>query len=422
MVNSSSWMYTILPISAISGGLSVILPLYILLLKGTVFDVAMAITLFELISIPASLLWGDLTDKLDKTKLFILISIIGLFPVLIIFYLLEFVPVIETFYGIYAFIATASSPAINILIMSNRRSRTLPRYFSRYSVLAIIGSLAGMLPGLFIGDGFVKQYLLILLLINVISLVMAVFLINADKRTPKKDHAKTVKKSFAILNMLSKTPYILTGHALIDRIHSGMKDSKKRNIYVLLTAIALFNAGLYLFNSSYIPYLSEHSINYTGIFAINIINNAAQLGVYVLVLSFISKIMLERSYRISTLARGASYIMAVMPLFIVQRYFFSLNLLSYLVSGLAYALWNISSSVLLYTEIKNMHKGHYIGLWTAILGLSAVIGAFLSGIISSTIGYVETFASATVIIFCSFIVFERFENAKKYASNKYRYT
>lgn len=413
MKDSSAWMYTLLPISAISGGLSVILPLYILLLGGTVYDVGIAITLFELISIPASLFWGDLTDKLDKTKIFILVSILGLFPVLLIFYLFAFVPTIESFYGIYAFLATASSPAINILIMSNKRNPALPKYFSRYSVLSIVGSLAGMFPGLFIDGSFVREYLLILLLINAVSLIMAISLVKADKNRPLEANIKEVKHSFAILNMLSVTPYILTGQILIDRLRAGLTNRKTRNIYVLLGTIALFNLGLFLFNASYIPYLSTNSVSNSGIFLINIINNGAQLGVYALVLSFVKRLKLKESYKASTLVRGAGYGLALLPLFAVQNYFFAINVIAYMISGIAYAFWNISSSVLLYTQIRNLGRGHYIGLWTALLGFSAVLGAFFSGFISSTLGYIETFSLAIAAMLFSFLVFTHLQSLER---------
>ncbi len=406
MKDSSAWMYTILPISALSGGLGVLLPLYILDLHGTVYNVAIAITLFEFISIPASILWGELTDRLNKIKLFVLISIIGLFPILLIFYLLAFVPVIEGAYGVYAFIATASSPAINILIMSRKRNPALPKYFSRYSVLSISGSLIGTIPGLFISDVFIKPYLLFLVLLNVVSLILALLFIKSDKfLKPAEEHRKSVRKSFAILNMLSVTPYQLTGQQLIERIRSGLKNEKIRHIYALLATISLFEVGLFLFNTSYIPYLSANSVSYNDIFLINIMNSLAQLSVYLLVLSFIRKVNLDSYYKMSTIVRSIGYVVAFVPVMLLPAYFLAFNLAGYFIAGIAYAVWNVASSVLLYIEIKDIGKGHYVGVWAALLGLSAGVGAFLSGVISSQIGYVATFSAAIATLFVSFLIF-----------------
>lgn len=407
-------MYTILPISAISGGLGVLLPLYILELHGNVYNVAIATTLFELVSIPASIFWGELTDRLNRVKLFILIAIIGLFPVLLIFYLLAFVPVIEGTYGIYALIATASSPAINILIMSHKRNPALPKYFSRYSVLAIAGSMIGTVPGLFINDGFVKLYLLFLVALNFAALAMALLLINSDDRikSPEK-HRKTVKRSFALLNMLSKAPNILTGQPLVERIRAGLRNKKTRHIYALLATISLFSAALYMFNTSYVPYLRANAVAYNNIFLISILNGIAQVCIYLLVLSLIKRVNLNIYYRASTLIRGIAYLMTFLPIMVLPAYFLMFNLAAYFLAGLAYAVWNVASSVLLYIEIKNLGRGHYLGIWVAFLGLSAVVGAFLSGVISSLFGYVTTFSVAAFLLFASFLVFSRTERLRK---------
>ncbi len=406
MANSSAWMYTILPISAISGGLGVLLPLYILASHGSVYNVAIAIALFELVSIPASLFWGDLTDRLGKIKFFILVSIIGLFPILLIFYLIAFVPAIEGIYGLYAFIATASSPAINLLIMSHKKNPALPRYFSRYSILSISGSIIGTIPGLFLGAGFIKDYLMLLLVFNVVSLGLTMLLVRPDKaKAIEPTYKKSANRSFAVLNMLSYTPYILTGYRLIEKIRAGLSNKKIRNIYILLASIGLFDVGLYLFNTSYIPYLSAHSISFSNIFLVSILNGVAQLGVYAAVISFIRKINLGTSYLASNIIRVGGYLLAVIPALAIPIYFLAFNMVGYAVAGVGYAIWNMASSVILYTQIRDLGRGHYIGVWVAILGASAVVGAFLSGVLSSDFGYIATFSAAIMAVIASLLVF-----------------
>ncbi len=401
---SSAWMYTVLPISALSAGLSILIPLYILFLKGTVYDVGVATAVYALVEIPSSIFWGNLTDKIKKTKLFILLSIIGVFPILLILYFISYVPVVYTVYGLYSFVATASSPAINILIMSKKKTRTLPKYFSRYSIIVIIGSLLGLIGGLLINYGMLKQYLLFLLAVNVTALLAAMFLIESDNLPEKIENELAVKRSFSVLNMLSVTPHILTGHALLERLHKGLRNHKRTDIYLLLLMIALFNLGLYLFNTSYIPYLYAYGVNYSGIFSINISNMIAQLIIYTVVMSLVKRIRLGRYYKLSTITRSISYVIAMIPAFIVTQLFLSVNILAYFVAGIGYAMWNITSSVMLYERIKHTYPGHYIGLWVAILGLSGVVGAFMSGIISSIDGYFATFVISIAAIILSLIV------------------
>ena len=106
--------------------------------------------------------------------------------------------------------------------------------------------------------------------------------------------------------------------------------------------------------------------------------------------------------------------------FFTTTYFFTVNAIAYTAAGAAYALWNVTSSVLFYTLIKNMKKGHYIGIWIAMLGAAAVAGAFLSGLISSLFGYTSTFSLSIVAILASFLIFiyaEKYHDGLKRKTN-----
>ena len=401
-------MYTIAPISAVGTGLSIIIPLYILALHGNVLEVGFAVTLYNIVAIPSSLLWGKLTDKFggNNHRLFIVSSIIGVFPILFILGLAYGPHVIEASYGLYALVATAASPSINILVMGTKRNPNLPRFFSRYSVYGIVGSLFATIPGLLVGSQIVV-YLDILIAINFIGLMLAFFTIKEMKpNAVPKAEARRVHALFPILNMLSTLPNLLTGQRLIEDLHN-IFNVKHRNLYLLLLAIALLNGAMNLFNTSYIPYLQSFGLSYSSIFSINIANSVAQLLVYLaLAYLVLRKINLHRYYSISVLTRGASYIFMALPLIATVGAFFYINLAGYAIAGIAYAMWNIASSVLLFDHIRGRNAGYNIGIWLAVLGLSAVAGSFASGIISQEAGYIYTFLMASVVTFLSFVVFD----------------
>ena len=207
--------------------------------------------------------------------------------------------------------------------------------------------------------------------------------------------------------MISVTPFLLTGHGLIKRITGSLKDKKIRSVYTLLSSVALFNAGLYLFNTSYIPYLNKNFVTYGGIFSINVGNSVGQLLVYTVLIGLLSRMKLESYYKISAWVRILSYSIVFLPILSFVGDIFYINLAAYSIAGIGYGLWNVSSSVLLYSHIKKMRPAHYIGIWSAILGVSAVAGSFLSGFISTYVGYEYTFLSAIVAIFISLAIFDK---------------
>lgn len=405
----STWLLTVISVSAVGSGLSVIIPLYILALHGSVLNVGFAVTLYNLVAIPSSLFWGRMTDRFGtkRHRLFIIGSILGIFPVLLILRFVTGPHAVEAVYGLYALVATAASPSINILVMGTKRDPSLPKFFSRYSIFGIFGSLLAMIPGLMIGQSGILYYLYFLLAVNAVGLVLASVTIKELKpRQMHKERIKAVHRLFPALNMLSTLPNVLTGHLLVERLHR-IFDKRHRNFTILLAAIALFNGGMNLFNTSYIPYLRKFGLGYGPIFAINIVNSFFQLSVYLVVAYALTKRdNLHKYYSISAWVRGASYIIVIVPLFVAFGTFFYANIAGYAFAGIAYSMWNIAASVLLYNSIRSRKNvGYYIGIWVAILGLSAVLGSLASGFMSHYSGYVSTFVLAAIVTFLSAATF-----------------
>ncbi len=403
-----NWMYTVIPYAAIGSGLSIIIPLYILSLKGTVFDVGVAITAYYIVSIPSSLLWGKLTDRLGRTKMFILLSLLGTLPVILILYFLASVTVLQLDYGLYALMATAAAPAINILVMGTKRDPSVPKHFSRYSTMSIIGSIIAFFGGIFVSYTTLVYYLDFLLALNIAALVMAYLLVRSlPKKVVSEARMKNARSAFISLKMISSLPHIMTGMALIERIHKSMRKKRTRNIYNLLFAISLFSLGAVMFNTSYTPYLIRFGLTYGDVFLINALNGIAQLLIYAVVMYFVVEVLLRRYYALATLTRSIAYFLAILPIFIFATAFFQINIIVYFIAGLAYAYWNISGSVMLYDNIRGRHKGYYIGVWEAMIGGTAIIGAFLSGVISATLGYSYTFAIAILLNIVSIAIFRK---------------
>ena len=301
MENNKYWLSVIFPIAAISSGFSVIIPLYILELHGNVVDVSLATTAYALAVIPASLFWGELTQRLKKIKLFIMLSVIGVIPLILLLYFLHSITLAIIIYAVYAFILTASSPAINILIMNRRKKTVLRSYYGVYGLMSIIGNIIGYLPGILLFNDVIARYLLILFAFNTVSLVFAILFIKEEKTRIDKEKIDTVHKLFPILNSISKFPQILTGHNLIIELANIRKRKKTVRIMTIFAAIALVNFGMYLFNTSYIPFLYSYKISYSDIFIINMLNGFGQVIIYLIFMLGRAKNTL-RHYRLSNLS------------------------------------------------------------------------------------------------------------------------
>ncbi len=401
----NKWLSVVIPVSALSSGLSVLIPLMILSSKGNVFNVGFVITLYTLVGIPASLFWGRLTDKLRNIRLFVLFSIISIFPELIILYFISNYKVIIISYALYSFLATAASPSLNILVIGRRRNSSLSSYFSLYSIFIIIGGIFGMLPGLLIDSKYLYLYLLFLIFVNFISFILAFRFIRPEfNKLMENRRIVHINRSFSILNMLTTTQFLITSHRLIHKLSFIIENRKSRMIYEFLLVISIFELGIYLFNTSYIPFLYHYSLDYSQIFLINIFNLIGQTIVYLILIKY-RRSVIGFYYRLATLLRGSSYFIAFLPVLFLPSILFQINLIAYFIAGFSYALWNVASSVILYSFIRGKHAANYLGIWTAALGFSGVIGAFLSGIISLYLGYELTFIVSIIITLMSSFMF-----------------
>ena len=92
----------------------------------------------------------------------------------------------------------------------------------------------------------------------------------------------------------------------------------------------------------------------------------------------------------------------------------ALNLVVYsMTAGLAYAVFYIASSTVLFETIGTEKRGRKLGLYSSIIGLSYLFGSLFAGYASYYIGYGFSFVISGILIFCSMIVFVKFYNNEK---------
>jgi len=68
------------------------------------------------------------------------------------------------------------------------------------------------------------------------------------------------------------------------------------------------------------------------------------------------------------------------------------------VTGTAYALYQTSSSVILFRSLPPGKQGELLGVYSALAGIAAFIGAILAGYLSYHFGYWVTFSAATLLV------------------------
>ena len=61
-----------------AGGVSILIPLYVLHLGGGVGEIGLLTAVGNLIAVPASIAWGSLSDRWNSRKVFVVIGLFGI--------------------------------------------------------------------------------------------------------------------------------------------------------------------------------------------------------------------------------------------------------------------------------------------------------------------------------------------------------
>ena len=155
------------------------------------------------------------------------------------------------------------------------------------------------------------------------------------------------------------------------------------------------------------------------VFAISLINVVVQTAVYRWMGRLISRFGGIRVGPYAVLLRTLVYmVFAVAALTLRGTAMFVIASIFYALIGIAYALWNSSTSVTLLSNLGAGRQGNVLGGYAALGALGTVIGSLFTGYISYYQGYSTTFTVAAAVMLLSFFVLEAALKSMGYASRQ----
>ncbi len=77
---------------------------------------------------------------------------------------------------------------------------------------------------------------------------------------------------------------------------------------------------------------------------------------------------------------------------------------------MTWPLINITCNALAPSLSSSVYKGEVIGQLNAVMGLGVIIGAFLSGLVSGTYGYIATIALSVIFLVITVMALSRIKN------------
>ncbi|MEM1660778.1 MAG: MFS transporter [Candidatus Bathyarchaeia archaeon] len=146
---SIKWMSLMLPFNMAVGPIGTFVQLYILELGGSVVDVSLAVTLYNLVSIPSLILWGFITDRVYGRRLMIVGSFLSTSLILTLFPTVNSIAYVSLLYALIALSTSASTAPLNLLIMETEKRHHWATAFAKFSMIVSIGQTLGLFLGVF---------------------------------------------------------------------------------------------------------------------------------------------------------------------------------------------------------------------------------------------------------------------------------
>lgn len=410
----TAWYWTLLPINASFGAVGTLIPLFILSLDGTVIDVGLATSAFNLALIPGALIWGRLIDLFQRRRAFILYPSLAEGLILLAFYFTNGLVETTALYFLFGFVFVALAPAVNMLLMETAPKQFWHTAFAKSSTIMTVGLMLGTIPGAVWTQFFpLRTYFLLAAAFAFPSVILALLLVREPPITLERETMLQTRASF-VHRLTHSPPFFLKMPRPEDvkSFYSVLRTGLTQELPLISIATFLFFLSTSLFFTSYTPFLKDGGLNNRSIFLVNFLIFFTNAITFPVAGRMNTSYGEARTAWFAYIIRLLGTLMAVVGAVALRDT--ALLLETALVFGLAsasFTLWNTALNSIVFKIIGAGRRGELLGVYSAFVGLGLFTGSFFSGFISYSLGYVTTFALALITGVLSMGVFGYFRKA-----------
>jgi MFS family permease len=396
------WVDAILPFYVALGPVGTLIQLLILNLNGTVIDVALAVTLFNAVGVPAAVIWGFVTDRFHNRKLIIVASYLVTSMVLVLFLFANTGYEVSLLYAAFSFITSASTTPLNLLIMETARKQKWATAFARFSMITSIGQTVGLVLSVGWGLVFSLNYLVVpLALLSVVSAGLSVLMIKEPSVVFERQAIALSKPSF-FHRILAVPVFFLRVPRWNDfkRVFRNIKYELTRQVPVLYFSIFMFYLASGIFNTSLVPSLQANSMSSFLIFLVTTVGMVVQIISFRYAGPYTERKSPVKAAVGGLVLRSLRYGFLGVSLFLVPGVLFLVPVLIFypLAAGVAYSVYYTASNTMVFNTLRGGRQGSSLGVYSALVGVATLLGSLVSGFTSFFLGYSTTFIIAAVCL------------------------
>lgn len=410
--SSTSWFWALVPIQAAIGALTVLLPLYVLQLGGSVIDIGNIAAVGNLALIPGSLTWGRVADFYGVRRTILIASFSGLSIVFVIMYLTNTLIAILVLYAVFAFLTAAIVPIVNLLLMETFPKQMWSRMFARASSFITTGLMLGTLPGIFWTTRLglpLRSYLILCIALSIPAVILAIKLVPEPRITFERGIIPTSPLS-VLLRLLSvplifvKIPSASDFRSFWKLIRGGLN----KELPLLYAVMFLFFTSGSMVFTQYPALLKQRGLSedevFLSFFYLFLVN-----AVSFLIAGKISQAAKETT--VSTVAmslRIAGILSASAVSYLTGGPLLLATFAIFTILSISFTFSNTANSSLLFKALGVEKQGELLGVYSAFTGVGLFLGSLASGYVSFTLGFAANFLFASFLVMIGLFAFSRF--------------
>jgi MFS family permease len=406
--NGSRWAYSYLPQGMAGGATSALIPLYTVAIGGHLATVGIIAAATSLASVPAFILWGGLSDRLERRKVFLLIGFLG---TALSFLAMALSPTLPAFYLanlLIGFLGAASAPVGVVLVMETAEERAWPARLAFLSRVTGVGWIAGLSVGVawlaigptFVGDVSAMRGLFVIgaALAFASAGLAALWLREPEAHLRRHEHylaefaMKIERLKFLPLRML---------HYFDPRAHVGRPSRLSGPLKVYLLSVFLLFSGFTAFYG-FFPILLQSVYGFSNpeIFAVYIASQVASATAYGAVGRWVSVRGSRVTQLYAVLGRSALFpaFLVFASLQIPLPVLLVLSLGLHAGVGLCWAIINVSGSTLVSRLARSDARAAAFGAFNAVQGFGSILGPLLGGFLAEFYGYGVAMSAVVVFV------------------------
>ncbi len=401
------WFLSYFPMNTSAGISSPLAPLFITeVLAGGIIDYSVYVIASSIATILGLLVWGGLSDRMGKRRIFVLIGFISLAVTSVLFAISFSTAYFITISFLSGFFGSAATPVSSILIMELTERKDWSMKISKFSMYNSYGNIAGVVfasvfSGIFPNVFLLRYLYLFSFAFYVVSAVMGYMYIPESTRKINRDEVPI--RAFRVIDRVRYLP------SLIIHFNFHFRELASDLKYIL-AGFLIMMTGFQLFMVAFPILLRSLQISSSVFFII-------YLGNYIfgaITFGFSGQTCLKYgNRRVATTAIIARIFIfpstiGLVALFLTHRPLLFVGLLLiYSVLGALWSFISVGTGTMVSNLSKPEERGRVSGTYNAVQSFGAVIGSALTGVIVTGIGYSPDFLIASAVVAVGLLIFLR---------------